>query len=478
MIHLLPTPKSCREERERKLLFAPAILSEHSEFSKDIPTFAGFVQKLFRLELALGPGGFVLRLDASLAADAYVIDTTGDAFVICASAREGLLYGLASALQLVTVQAGGLCAPSAVLSDAPDKEYRSLMLDLSREWHPMEQVLKFVDLCFLYKVNYLHLHFIDDQRYTLPSKVFPKLPTEGESYTAEEIAQLNDYAYERGIHLVPEFECPGHARSMTTKYSELFANRSDGDDGDFYTELGEKISADSLLCAGSAEAFRATTALLTELSEMFPRSEYLHIGGDEAKIALWEQCAHCRRYMEEHNIDGVYDLYSEYVARITDHVLSLGKRPMVWEGFPKLGAERISRDVVVIAWESHYHLVTDLLEEGFTVVNASWQPLYVVSSMSRRWSPLDILHWNVYNWQHWWEHSAATLNPITVPQTEQVMGSILCSWESTYEQEVARVMENLIAMNERVWNTHRTKSDADYLSDFKPLYRLAAHMMQ
>ncbi len=478
MIHLLPTPKSCREKGEQSVSFAVAIMSEEPAFSEVIPMFSGVFKKLFRVELAVAKGGLVLLSDFAVAADAYVIDTTGGAFVIRASAKEGLLYGLASVLQLVTVQNGLLCAPSAVIEDRPDKEYRSLMLDLSREWHPMEQVLKFVDLCFLYKVNYLHLHFIDDPRYTLPSKAFPKLPTEGESYTAEEIALLNEYAYERGINLVPEFECPGHARSMTTKYPELFANDSDGDGGALCTELGMKIHADSLLCAGSESAFQSTAALLREVSELFPRSKYLHIGGDEAAISLWEQCPHCRKYMKEHNIDGVYDLYSEYVARVTDYVLSLGKTPMVWEGFPKLGAERISRDVVVIAWESHYHLVTDLLEEGFTVLNASWQPLYVVPSLQQRWTPMDILHWNVYNWQHWWEHSSATLNPITVPQTERVMGSILCSWESTYEQEAARVTENLIAMNERVWNTHRTKSDEEYLRDFKPLYRLAAHMLQ
>jgi hexosaminidase len=211
---------------------------------------------------------------------------------------------------------------------------------------------------------------------------------------------------------------------------------------------------------------------------MFPYSKYLHIGGDEATISLWDQCPHCKKYMQENNIDGIYDLYSDYVARISDKVLSYGKIPMVWEGFPKIGAERISKKVVVIAWESHYHLAPDLLSEGFSVINASWQPLYIVPWIEYRWTPYDILDWNVYNWQHWWEKSYAALNPITVPETAKVLGSSLCAWESTYEQSASRIMENLAAMNERAWNTCGNVSKAEYTAVFNAIYKIAAKIMQ
>ena len=478
MINILPTPKVYRENDGKRILFSTSIISSCKDFEFVIPTFNKLFEKLFKTRLSDGKGGFELVYDSALSCDAYVIDTEGNSFVIRASAKEGLMYGLASAVQLVTVNGNTLFAPSLYIEDKPDKEYRSLMLDLSREWHTIDQVLKFVDLCFLYKINYLHLHFIDDPRYTLPSKLFPRLSTEGESYTEAEIKKLVNYAYDRGVNLVPEFECPGHAGSMTTQYPEMFANVSDGDGGKFYNELGEEMSSESLLCAGSQAAFNATCDILSEISEMFPHSKYIHIGGDEALIQLWNQCPNCRKYMRDNGIEDVYELYSEYVARITDHILSIGRTPIVWEGFPKKGAERISKDVVVIAWESHYHLAPDLLEEGFTIINASWQPLYIVPSLNHRWSPTDILNWNVYNWQHWWENSVATKTPITVPETDKVMGSILCSWCITYEQEVARIMENLMAMNERIWNTARIKTAPEYITAFKKVYPLAARIMQ
>jgi hypothetical protein len=72
----------------------------------------------------------------------------------------------------------------------------------------------------------------------------------------------------------------------------------------------------------------------------------------------------------------------------------------------------------------------------------------------------------------------ATKTPITVPETDKVMGSILCSWCITYEQEVARIMENLMAMNERVWNVERVINAPAYIAAFKAIYPLAARIMQ
>lgn len=36
----------------------------------------------------------------------------------------------------------------ARIEDYPDKEYRGLMVDLAREWHPFYTLLNYVDLCF------------------------------------------------------------------------------------------------------------------------------------------------------------------------------------------------------------------------------------------------------------------------------------------------------------------------------------------
>ena len=84
-------------------------------------------------------------------------------------------------------------------------------------------------LCFFYKVKYLNLHFADNKIYTLPSRAFPKLCVDGMYYTEEQIRHLREYAKARGVVLIPEFECPGHAKSLTCAYPEIFSNHVEGD---------------------------------------------------------------------------------------------------------------------------------------------------------------------------------------------------------------------------------------------------------
>ena len=130
MTNILPTPKICRENKEKRLSFSTSIIS-CKNFESVIPTFNELLVKLFKTSLSDGKGGFELKFDPTLSPDAYVIDTEGESFVIRASAKEGLMYGLASALQLISVTGNTLSAPSLYIEDKPDKEYRSLMLDFT-----------------------------------------------------------------------------------------------------------------------------------------------------------------------------------------------------------------------------------------------------------------------------------------------------------------------------------------------------------
>ena len=163
-------------------------------------------------------------------------------------------------------------------------------------------------------------------------------------------------------------------------------------------------------------------------------------------------------------------------------VLSLGKTPIVWEGFPKEGSDRIPKETVVISWETHYQMPWDILASGFSVINASWKPLYIVPGMALssniNWQEKDILDWNVYRWQHWWDQSEAYLNPITVPETDQVIGSMLCAWEMSFEEEIGTVMSRLAAMSERVWTTRRVRSLEEFSLGFRKLYDLGARIIQ
>jgi len=473
---IIPCPKHAQILCEEKHSLALK-LSADPKWQAEGTVLTELFEQIFELPLPWGNGGIELIYDSTLAPDAYVLDTRNTACVR-ASSREGLLYGMASLLQVVFVSDGALRVQSMIVEDRPDKEFRGFMLDLGHSTQPFSKMSKYIDLCFLYKINHLHMHFSDDNFYMLPSRAFPELPAKGKHFTFEEIRQLNAYAASRGVHIIPEFETPGHVSQLNKYYREVFGCHYQEDVGAFFRNpMGQVRSTDSVICAGSDQAFAGVQQLLDEIMEMFPDAPYIHIGGDEADHELWEKCSVCQQYMKERNITSTKELYGEFVGRVAAYVVSQGRTPMVWEGFPRSTNHYVPKETVVIAWESHYQLAPELLADGFKIINATWQPLYLVSSVNRRWTPQDILNWNVYNWQHWWPHSYATLNPINIAPTDQILGASMCSWGLNYECLMSRLIDNLAAMSERVWTVDRKRTDEAYTKAHANLYRVAGKLV-
>lgn len=469
----VPVPKVYSIIDEDGVRIKSALYSHVEKWNVYADVFADMYKKAHGIDLAREKGGIDLFEDTSLAGGAYRIEAEGKVCVY-ASDDEGILYGLASVLQLP--YSDGTVAKLKI-EDYADKDHRALMIDLAREWHTFDKLLKYVDVCFISKIKYLQLHFADTQRYTLPSKAFPKLSTEGESYSFEQIEILNNYAKNRGVILIPEYEGPGHAKHFNTSYPEVF---SDKDDMGVEIEKFECID-DTLICAGSETAFEANKTLIKEIADMFPNSPYIHIGGDEANFKRWNNCSLCRKYMKENGISDVRELYCDYIARLTEYILTLGRTPMVWEGFPKNGTDRIPKETIVVAWDASYQTPDELIESGFNIVNACWKPLYIVPGSHpkfRAWGINEIYDWNVYNWQNIFESSKATLNPIDIPPTDKMLGSMLCAWEGNYESEITRVVECLTTMSERVWNINRRFDRMGFYPGHENIMRIIYRVIQ
>ncbi|MBR7111721.1 MAG: family 20 glycosylhydrolase [Clostridia bacterium] len=457
MISLLPTPKKCTLENEQYHPIAPTIYTEVPAWNDAVAAFCESVGKIYEIEMTVKESaGVLLKKDNTLAPNAYVLDSTGEEIVIRAATDEGAHYGLATALQLISCKDGTLAVQGVLMEDYPEKEYRSFMIATGRIFHPFKKMLKYVDLCYFYKVKYLHMHVADSFLYSIPSKAFPKLMKQGKYYTYQEIEELNRYAAARGITLIPEVECPGHTTLLAEAYPEVFADHADEARQTVCDPTAFEHGQAGVICAGSERSFEGIKTLFAEVAELFPNAPYIHIGGDEAPYETWEHCVDCRAYMKKHGLKNAYELYSEYVGRVASHVLSLGRTPIVWEGFPAEGAHYIPKETIVIAWESRYQLAPELLQNGFKIVNASWKPLYIVTpTCYDHYTYEDILNWNVYNWQNWHPKCAATLNPINVQPTADVLGGTLAAWSMQHEQLISRLLENMPAFSERTWTVLR-----------------------
>ena len=71
------------------------------------------------------------------------------------------------------------------------------------------------------KMNVFHFHIVDDQSFPYQSRTFPEMTDAGaydsaHVYSQGDIAELIEFARQRGIRVVVEFDSPGR-RIMTDK---------------------------------------------------------------------------------------------------------------------------------------------------------------------------------------------------------------------------------------------------------------------
>ncbi len=438
----------------------------HTDWTCAAEQFRADLQKIHSVSLLSGKKGIVLRRDSFLPREGYRILAEEEALSVSASTVEGLNRAFATLLQLVEKTPAGFRFPMGLIQEEAGCAYRGLMIDLGRFWHPLERLLDYVDLCHFYKIGMLHLHFSEGERYTLPCDAYPLLPTPGYHYTKEEIARLTDYAYAKGVSLMPEIEVPGHCIPFQQAYPELFGSSG-------VLRMNEKV-------------WEALRTIFGEVCQLFPHSSWIHIGGDEAAVQNWRNCPETMAYarengfsVEEENAELPEQLYTHFVVRMTNIVRNFGKIPVVWEGFHAEGNGELSKDVVVMSWENYYQTTPDLLQGGFRVVNCSWRPMYVVAP-EVAWNEQDILNWTIYYWDHWWEKSFAK-DGFAVEPSDQILGGQICAWGDNLmkylpedqpkglEEEFLLVRRHLAACAEKTWNIRSALTVEDFRSRFRRL---------
>lgn len=219
----------------------------------DIPlSKGGFLRKVPEIELALDP---------NLLEESYTLQIKKEGIKILGGSATAVFYGVQTLRQM---EVKNQQIQTAYIEDEPAFPWRGFLVDVGRNYQPVDMLKEQIDIMARYKFNVLHFHFTEDIVWRLASKKYPGLTDasnmsrwEGKFYTEEDLKDLIAYSQERHIQLVPEIDMPGHSAAFT-KY------------------LGHDMQSDS--------GMYYIKELLKEFSETYEDLPYLHIGGDEVKI--------------------------------------------------------------------------------------------------------------------------------------------------------------------------------------------------
>jgi hexosaminidase len=150
-----------------------------------------------------------------------VIMSQPGASVLASLSVYGALRGLETFSQLVyRMPDGGYAISEVLIVDSPRFTYRGSMIDSARHYLSPSTILKHLDAMSYSKFNVLHWHMTDDQSFPFESFVFPQLSEKGaydkeHVYSQEVVQEVIEYARQRGIRVIVEFDTPVSSRMDT-----------------------------------------------------------------------------------------------------------------------------------------------------------------------------------------------------------------------------------------------------------------------
>ena len=379
--------------------------------------------------------------------ESYRLTINSDGIALQAATDIGALRGLETFLQLLTLDENGVTVPEIAIYDEPRFPWRGLMIDSSRHFMPVAMVKRNLDGMAAVKLNVLHWHLVDDQGFRVESLAWPnlhELGSDGNYYTRAQIRDIIEYAAERGIRVVPEFDLPGHGSAWLTAYPELASAP-----GPYEIERSWGIF-DPTVNPTIEKTYEFLDAFMAEMAELFD-DEFIHIGGDENNGKHWLANPEIVAFMEERGYEGPLTLQRYFNERVLAILTKYGKRMIGWD---EIFEDGLPKNVVIQSWRGRESLF-ESARLGYSGILSNGYYIDLIH-------PTD---------DHYLNDPLPADSPLTAEEAARILGGEATMWAEYVSPETvdSRIWPRTAAIAERFWSPGRVR-------DLEDMYRRMDHI--
>ena len=347
------------------------------QFAADLKTMFGYKVQAIAGKASKGDISIAIKKNKKLGAEGYKV-TIDDKVTLTASTAQGAFWGTRTLLQILE-QNNGATLPKGTITDWPDYEMRSFMLDCGRKFIPISFLHEYVDFMAYYKMNTFHIHLNDNafkqyfqhnwdktpSGFRLESDFFPGLASRDGYYTKAEFIELQKHAEKMGVEIIPEFDVPAHSLAFVHYRPELGSKEYGLDHLDLFNPATYTF-VDSLFMeflGGDEPVFRG------------PR---FHVGTDEYSnrdTAVVEKF----RYFTDHCIR---------------EAEKYGKQACVWGALTHAKGNTPVKveNVLMYEWYNGYADPTEMMKLGYDVVSIPDGYTYIVPAAGYYYDFLNCKH--------------------------------------------------------------------------------------
>ncbi len=383
---ITPTPASYKKSDGEFTLTDQTIMRCSRDMAGLASRFKAELTKLSAVEVSLMDDAAVPRkpllrsielyLDPNALAESYELKVTPQGIIIVGD-KAGIFYATRTLIGLAR-DADATKFSCCTIKDAPRFGYRGLHVDVARNFHSKQNMMKIIEQLSFYKMNKLHLHLCDDEGWRVEIAGLPELteiggrrghtldesdrlfpaqgsgPVVGENpagtgfYSRDDFIEILKYATDRHIEVIPEIDFPGHARAaivaMKRRYDRLMntgdetaANEfllTDPDDQSEYWSI--QYYNDNVVCAAQSGVVRFFAAVVDDMKAMYDKAgaklSIVHTGGDEVPAGVWQKSPMCQKFIADHDdVNDVADLSYVFLGKLSNVLEQRGLQMAGWE---------------------------------------------------------------------------------------------------------------------------------------------------
>lgn len=387
--------------------------------------------------------------------ESYTLDINKSGILIQAATVFGALHALTTLDQL-TNRAGVIDALPWHIEDSPRFAHRGLLLDTSRNFFPMDVILKLLDGMAAVKLNVLHWHIVDSQSFPFKSPTLPQMARYGaysqaEVYDEDSIKRIVSYATARGIRIIPELEMPGHTYSWGKAFPGIMTcndaeHQLDKWNPDYKTKPGFCAEPPcGQIDPGNDETYNIVRALMGDMAALFP-DNHLHVGGDEIILGCWGE-----------DTTETNALLLKFETAVEGYIKENGKTAMCWEEVVNEFDIPMDKDnTVVSVWQKGSK--KPILDKGYKIIDGNSDFLYLDCGFGN--FVLDAPTWcpPYKRWQLLYGYDPT--DGVDADQQDQILGAEASIWTEMVDEHNldTRLWPRLSAFAERVWSPKMDES--------------------